>query len=112
MICFITYARYLILCYMKAFYLRLHNEPHFVYFVFYSLVKAIYNEANERLKTLQASPPPLYQCSREHPSPPDFFLIFFLIFRHLLYCCDILFLYPRVYCKIILSFLCSLLMFT
>lgn len=77
MICFITYARYLILCYMKAIYLHLHNKPPFVYFVFYSLVKAIYNEANERLKTLQASPPPLYQCSREHPSPPEFFFNFF-----------------------------------
>lgn len=43
---------------MKAIYLHLHNEPPFVYFVFYSLVKAIYNEANERLKTLQVSPPP------------------------------------------------------
>lgn len=43
---------------MKAIYLHLHNKPPFVYFVFYSLVKAIYNEANERLKTLQASPPP------------------------------------------------------
>ena len=77
MICFITYARYLILCYMKAIYLHLHNKPPFVCFVFYSLVKAIYNEANERLKTLQASPPPLYQRSREHPSPSEFFLIFF-----------------------------------
>lgn len=44
---------------MKAIYLHLHNKPPFVYFVFYSLVKAIYNEANERLKTLQAPPPPL-----------------------------------------------------
>ena len=43
---------------MKAIYLHLHNKPPFVYFVFYSLVKAIYNEANERLKTLQVSPPP------------------------------------------------------
>ena len=48
---------------MKAIYLHLHNKPPFVYFVFYSLVKAIYNEANERLKTLQASPPPPPLCT-------------------------------------------------
>lgn len=112
MICFIAYARYLILCYMKAIYLHLHNKPTFVYFVFYSLVKAIYNEANERLKTLQASPPPPCTSAAVNIRPLPIFFNFFLIFRYLLYCCDILFLYPCVYCKIILSFLCSLLMFT
>lgn len=74
MACFITYACYLILCYMKAIYLHLHNEPPFVYFVFYSLVKAIYNEANERLKTLQASPPPLCTSAAVNIRPlPIFF---------------------------------------
>lgn len=89
-VCYITYARYLILCYMKAIYLHLHNKPPFVYFVFYSLVKAIYNEANERCKPLcytairrvprsayshgpKTPTPPLCRYIREHPSSPEFF---------------------------------------
>ena len=59
---------------MKAIYLHLHNKPPFVYFVFYSLVKAIYNEANERLKTLQAPPPPPCTSAAVNIRPlPNFF---------------------------------------
>lgn len=82
---------------MKAIYLHLHNKPPFVYFVFYSLVKAIYNEANERCKPLcytaiRRVPRSAYSHGPKTPIPPyvgtsvnirplpNFFEIFLFVF--------------------------------
>ena len=74
-----------------------------------ALIKAVYNESNERCNALQVyPPPPLCQCSCKHPPSPVF--LFFLNFC-VLQCCNISHLQHNLLCKIILFIIISMFMF-
>lgn len=76
-----------------------------------ALIKAVYNESNERCNALQVYPHPLYASAAVNIRPlPIFFKFFFLNFR-VLQCCNISYLQHNLLCKIILLIIVSMFMF-